>query len=598
MPATKERQFYLLNRVWFPSKRLSVLLLALITFCFSISTGGAQDTDVETAGTGVASSANLLKNSSFEEGEHTPISWSSRQHILDNGVTVSIEKDNPFIGESCAKVDTRETKSEGESFSFGEIRQLLDPITLRGKTVRFRAAIRSKGKSTRKIELNLTVMRKLKDGTLIPATQRKMHGRPVASGNWQYYEIVSRIDDDADEISVGLTVVGKAEAWIDDASLMIMDDTEASNQSGSIFGLIFHRPFFVKWLWLVGITLAFFIASHMKSNQFQRFAFRFSFTYWLLYGFPFVISESARLIFMQFANWGADTSWATEYLERFMTGFRYCEEKLVAGTASYVLEFELVRPPFNGAGDTTFESVKLLSCFLLAVTVAFIWSGICWWQKSNQKWLKDFLQTYLRYYVALYMLSYGLIKAGFITTQFAQAGGISEFQLSQTYGESTLMGLLWTFMAASPMYTFFAGLTEVVGGLLLVFRRTTTLGALVVSGVMINVFMLNCCYNVPVKYFAFHLLVASIYLILPDASRLANVLFWNRSTNPSELMEPFYYFNSTTKWVHRAIKTALIVLVFGMPIFQHVKREIEHEHVEPPTNKHILINSGFRWNFD
>jgi hypothetical protein len=43
------------------------------------------------------------------------------------------------------------------------------------------------------------------------------------------------------------------------------------------------------------------------------------------------------------------------------------------------------------------------------------------------------------------------------------------------------MGILWTFMAASTGYTIFAGLAEAVAGLLLLFRRTSTLGALLRS---------------------------------------------------------------------------------------------------------------------
>ena len=64
------------------------------------------------------------------------------------------------------------------------------------------------------------------------------------------------------------------------------------------------------------------------------------------------------------------------------------------------------------------------------------------------------------------------------------------------------MGALWWFMGASIPYIIFAGAAEVLGGLLLVLRRTAALGALVAFAVMVNVMMLNYCYDAPVKLYS------------------------------------------------------------------------------------------------
>ena len=56
-------------------------------------------------------------------------------------------------------------------------------------------------------------------------------------------------------------------------------------------------------------------------------------------------------------------------------------------------------------------------------------------------------------------------------------------RLLQPFGDASPMGLLWTFMGASAAYTIFAGVAEMLGGLLLIVRRTTLLGALVSIGV-------------------------------------------------------------------------------------------------------------------
>ena len=97
------------------------------------------------------------------------------------------------------------------------------------------------------------------------------------------------------------------------------------------------------------------------------------------------------------------------------------------------------------------------------------------------------------------------------------------------------MHLLWMFMGYSTPYTLFAGAGEVVGGLLLFFRRTTTLGALVTAAVMLQVVMLDYSYNVSVKIESAHLLLMALILAMPDLRRLVNVLVLNRATVPADL---------------------------------------------------------------
>ena len=50
--------------------------------------------------------------------------------------------------------------------------------------------------------------------------------------------------------------------------------------------------------------------------------------------------------------------------------------------------------------------------------------------------------------------------------------------LRETYGASSPMRLLWTFMGVSAGYRIFSGLAEALPGFLLLFRRTSTVGGL------------------------------------------------------------------------------------------------------------------------
>jgi hypothetical protein len=132
------------------------------------------------------------------------------------------------------------------------------------------------------------------------------------------------------------------------------------------------------------------------------------------------------------------------------------------------------------------------------------------------------------------MISYGAAKV--IPSQFPRP---SVDRLIQPFGDASPMGLLWTFMGASVAYVIFTGAAEMLGGFLLIARRTTVLGALVCIGVLTNVVMLNFCYDVPVKLYSTHLLAMAIFLVLPDLQRLANLLVLNRDVKRAEIQPLF-----------------------------------------------------------
>jgi hypothetical protein len=113
------------------------------------------------------------------------------------------------------------------------------------------------------------------------------------------------------------------------------------------------------------------------------------------------------------------------------------------------------------------------------------------------------------------MLGYGFVKV--FCLQFPVPSHVT---LLRAYGESPPADLLWTFMGASPGYQVFGGLAEVLGAMLLVFRRTVMLGALLLAGVLANVVALNLFYDVSVKLYSFTLLATAIFLVLPEAPRL------------------------------------------------------------------------------
>jgi len=147
-------------------------------------------------------------------------------------------------------------------------------------------------------------------------------------------------------------------------------------------------------------------------------------------------------------------------------------------------------------------------CWAVMAAAATLVLSVVDWRRASYPRLFETMRVVVRCFLAVIMILYGTVKV--VPTQF---GTLQPSTLVTRVGELTPMSLLWSFMAASPAYTAFSGVVELMGGLLLVFRRTTLLGALVSAGALAQVVMLNYCYDVPVKLFSSHLLTMALFLI-------------------------------------------------------------------------------------
>jgi hypothetical protein len=98
------------------------------------------------------------------------------------------------------------------------------------------------------------------------------------------------------------------------------------------------------------------------------------------------------------------------------------------------------------------------------------------------------------------------------------------------------MLLAWNFMGYSSVMMRVNGMAEVAAGLLLLFRRTTTIGAILSAGVFSFVVMMDFCFNVPVRLLASHLLIISVFLVLEDRQKLMNVFLLNKPVSATTYM--------------------------------------------------------------
>jgi hypothetical protein len=159
----------------------------------------------------------------------------------------------------------------------------------------------------------------------------------------------------------------------------------------------------------------------------------------------------------------------------------------------------------------------------------------------------------MRFALAGVLLSYGFSKV--LPLQFPRP---LPSTLAEPYGQSSPMGLLWTFMGFSPAYEAFGGWCEVIPALLLLFRRTATAGALAACTVLLNVVLLNFCFDVPVKLYSSLYLAMALFLLLPDAGPLWRFFVAQRDAKLTGIPLPL-----SERRVLRFAATVLQVLVIG-----------------------------------
>ena len=284
------------------------------------------------------------------------------------------------------------------------------------------------------------------------------------------------------------------------------------------------------------------IALHEGWNAYRKIAFRFFFIFFLLFILPYPINQNP-ITYIPGVNW---------LLTQYGTMMNWMVQE--SGNAFFGVEGEISTRP-TGSGDRTYNWVQNGLFLCIAIMGCLIWSVLDRKRKSYAKLWKWFY-ILMVYNLAYWMFVYGLIKV--FSGQFGPPG---IGRLLETFGESSPMRIMWTFMGSSVDYTHFSGWSETIAGILLLFRRTRTLGALAAAEVMLNVFMMNMSYDVPVKLFSFRLMIAGAWIALADHKRLLAFFLFNKPVAAQE-WKPFF----KTRWKNYTL-LGFQVLIMGWHIY-------------------------------
>ena len=281
--------------------------------------------------------------------------------------------------------------------------------------------------------------------------------------------------------------------------------------------------------------------------QWQRVLFRFFFVYLLLQISPWDLFRAVPGV-----------PWIVQWYDKLT-------DWLVRVSNAHVFHVRDTLIPMNGSGDTSYAWAQLWFFLSAAAVACVVWS-ILDRKRTNYDRLGFWLRMIVRYYIAAAALSYGIIKIFALQMVFP-----STSQLATPLGDLLPMRLSWLFIGYSTKYQVFSGVMETVAGLLLLYRRTVTLGLFAATGAFLNVVMINMSYDVPVKLYASHLLFACVFLLALDSKRLLTFLVLNKPAPGTAAYEPNFQ-KGWQKWGSVAVKVFIVFQILIFPFKSSYQR--------------------------
>jgi hypothetical protein len=318
-------------------------------------------------------------------------------------------------------------------------------------------------------------------------------------------------------------------------------------------------------------------------RQIGRYPLYFLLFYWICFTFPFPFD--LLVLPFQLVDEKDQPAWMKAAAESVGKAYSWIYDKegeACTQVGDRILHVQVILQP-TGSGDTMRAYVGCLCAAIIAAAAALFWMVIGFiahkWKPSwsGNAFLYGLVRVQVRFFLAEMLFGYGFAKV--FPLQFSEP---SSYRLNEQLGDMSPMGLLWTFMGFSTPYQMFTGAVEVVSGLLLTTRRTAFAGALLTMAAMGQVFVLNMCFDVPVKLYSFHYLVMALFLAAPELPRFTSAIVLGKAVAAipfAPLLEK--------PWLDRTalvLRTVLVLLMLWGQIHVGYQRWNEwHGGPQPPA---------------
>jgi len=227
--------------------------------------------------------------------------------------------------------------------------------------------------------------------------------------------------------------------------------------------------------------------------------------------------------------------------------------------------------------------IDWIEALALGIVGGTIWTVIDQNKTAEYNKLYYWLRVIVRYRAGIGIIGFGFTKL--LPTQMPYP---SLGLLNTHFGDFTAQKIYWLSIGIVPWYQVFAGVVELAAGALLFFRKTTTLGAVLLLGALGDITYVNFAYDGGVHVYASYFVLFSLFLILYDVVPIYNLLIRERFTTPFT-----YYptFNKNWKIARFSLKTANIA-IFLVLLFYLQFINWKYDPYKQPAVKGVSILRG------
>ncbi|MBP4139446.1 hypothetical protein [Flavobacterium geliluteum] len=164
-----------------------------------------------------------------------------------------------------------------------------------------------------------------------------------------------------------------------------------------------------------------------------------------------------------------------------------------------------------------------------ALFFPFVWHYLDRKQKIDSAKVYGFLYSAIRYCIAFNMAAFGWKK--FYGLQFIVPTGISNMPMNQQSGE----WLTWFYFGYSHGFGIIIAVMQIVGGYLLLSRKTLIIGALILFSLLLNLTLINIFYqmNAGALMQSILLLIGVTFLIILEHKKWIEFFLKTKSSLPT-----------------------------------------------------------------
>ncbi|MBV7530843.1 hypothetical protein [Chitinophaga sp. sic0106] len=181
-------------------------------------------------------------------------------------------------------------------------------------------------------------------------------------------------------------------------------------------------------------------------------------------------------------------------------------------------------------GTSLLGYANWITTLLIATAGGLLWTAIVKTRKTERA------EYYTLYYwlrvVVRYRAGIGIIGFGFTKLLPLQMPYPSFGVLNTNFGDFTAQKIYWLSIGIVPWYQVFAGVVEVAAGSLLFFRKTTTLGSILLLAALGDIVYVNFAYDGGVHVYSSYFVLLAAFLLVNDVPKIYRLLIQEKFTVP------------------------------------------------------------------